>query len=109
MSLPRLASAVIIVIAITLFLPTAVLHAAQTASCSFDTFSAPSGYSLSLVDGVSDDGTVVGQLVDNKTQEFVAFSYSPSGVFTEYAAPKSSMTWMYGRNGSGANAGSYRS
>ncbi len=78
------------------------------ASCNFNTFSAPSGYTLSEVNGVSDDGTVVGQLVDNKTLESVAFTYSASGVFTEYTAPKSSATWMYGRNGSGINAGSYQ-
>jgi len=104
MRLPRLASAVII----TVFLPAVLMHAAQNASCTFNTFSAPSGYTLSNVDGVSDDGTVVGQLVDNKTLEAVAFTYSASGVFTEYTAPKSSNTWMYGRNGSGLNAGSYQ-
>ena len=110
MRLPHLASAVnvVIVIVIALFLPTAILHAAQNASCTFNTFSAPSGYTLSDVNGVSDDGTVVGQLVDNKTLESVAFTYSASGVFTEYTAPKSSCTWMYGRNGSGVNAGSYQ-
>jgi hypothetical protein len=108
MSLPRLVSAVIIVIAITLFLPTAVMHAAQTASCTFSTFSAPTGYSLSQVNGVADDGTVVGQLVDNKTMDLVAFTYSASGVFTEYAVPKSLTTWLYGGNASGANAGSYQ-
>ena len=50
------------------------MHAAKTASCTFDTFSAPSGYTLNTVQGVSDDGTVVGQLIDNKTQEYVAFT-----------------------------------
>ncbi len=105
MRLPHLASAVII----TVFLPAVLVHAAQkNASCTFTTFSAPSGYTLSEVNGVSDDGTVVGQLVDNKTLESVAFTYSASGVFTEYTAPKSSGTWMYGRNGSGVNAGSYQ-
>jgi hypothetical protein len=104
MSLPRLVPAVIV----TLLLHLGVMHAAQQASCTFDTFSAPSGYSFSQVQGVSDDGTVVGQLVDNKTQAFVAFTRSASGVFTEYAAPKSVYTWLYGRNGSGANAGFYQ-
>ncbi len=104
MRLPRLASAVII----TVFLPAVLMHAAENASCTFTTFSAPSGYTLSDVNGVSDDGTVVGQLVDNKTLESVAFTYSASGVFTKYTAPKSSNTWMYGRNGSGLNAGSYQ-
>jgi probable HAF family extracellular repeat protein len=104
MRLPHLASAVII----TVFLPAVLMHAAENASCTFNTFSAPSGYTLSDVNGVSDDGTVVGQLVDNKTLESVAFTYSASGVFTKYTAPKSSNTWMYGRNGSGLNAGSYQ-
>jgi probable HAF family extracellular repeat protein len=104
MSLPRLVSGVIV----TFLSLSAVMHAAQTASCTFDTFSAPSGYSLNTVDGVSDDGTVVGQLLDNKTLALVAFSYSSSGVFTEYSAPKSQSTQFYGRNGSAANAGSYQ-
>jgi uncharacterized membrane protein len=105
MSLPRLVSAIIV----TMILPTALMHAAQrNASCTFTTFSAPSGYTLIEVNGVSDDGTVVGQFVDNKTLEPVAFTYSASGDFTEYTAPKSSGTWMYGRNGSGVNAGSYQ-
>jgi hypothetical protein len=48
-------------------------------------------------------------LLDNKTLVPVAFAYSSSGVFTEYSAPKSMATWMYGGNGSGgANAGSYQ-
>src|SRR5271157_2329047 len=104
MSLPRSISATMI----TLLLHAVTMHAAKQASCTFDTFSAPSGYSLSQVNGVSDDGTVIGQLVDNNTQQFVAFTRSAGGVFTEYAAPKSSSTWLYGRNGSGVNAGFYQ-
>ncbi|HTC90928.1 MAG TPA: hypothetical protein VK686_21635, partial [Bryobacteraceae bacterium] len=104
MSLPRLVSGVIV----TFLLHSALMFATQTASCTFDTFSAPSGYTLSTVDGVGDDGTVVGQLLDNKTLELMGFSYSSSGVFTEYSIPKSSTTWYYGRNGSGTNAGSYQ-
>src|SRR5271170_1188017 len=96
------------VVIVTLLLQSAALHAVKTASCTFDTFSAPSGYTLSLVGGVDDDGTVVGQLVDNNTQQFVAFTLSGEGAFTEYAAPKSSTTWLYGRNGAGINAGSYQ-
>jgi len=104
MGLRRFALAIIA----TIVLPTAAMHAAKTASCTFDTFSAPSGYSLSMVQGVSDDGTVVGQLIDNKTQQYVAFTRSSSGTFSEYAAPQSSTTWLYGRNGTAANAGSYQ-
>jgi hypothetical protein len=104
MNLPRFVPAIVV----TLLLHSSVMHAAQTASCTFDTFTAPSGYSFSQVQGVSDDGTVVGQLIDTKTQQFVAFTRSASGVFTVYAAPKSSSTWLYGRNGSGVNAGFYQ-
>ncbi len=104
MSLSRLASAIVV----TVLLQSAVMHAAKKASCTFDTFSAPSGYTLNEVTGVGDDGTVVGQLINNKTQAFVGFMYSASGVFTEYTVPQSLTTWMYGRNGSGANAGSYQ-
>jgi hypothetical protein len=106
MNFPRSISAVVV----TLLLQSALMHAKtkEKASCDFTTFSAPSGYTLNLVNGVSDDGTVVGQLVDNQTSEPVAFAYSASGVFTEYAAPKSSTTWLYGANASSMNAGSYQ-
>ena len=92
----------------TLLLHAAVMHAAKNASCTFDTFTAPSGYSFEQVQGISDDGTVVGQLIDNNTQEFVAFTRSASGVITKYAAPKSLNTWLYGRNSTGSNAGFYQ-
>lgn len=103
MNLPRSISAVLV----TLALCSTAMHAA-TASCTFETFSAPTGYTLTQVAGVSDDGTVVGQLVNNQSQQFVAFMRSTGGTFTEYTAPKSLTTWMYGRNGSGMNAGSYQ-
>jgi len=104
MSFRRFALAIVI----TLLLQSAVMHAATTASCTFDTFAAPSGYSFSLVGGVSDDGTVVGQLLNNSTQQSEAFTRSASGVITKYTAPQSANTWMYGRNGSGLNAGYYQ-
>jgi uncharacterized membrane protein len=92
---------------ITLLAFSVALHAAQTASCTFTTFAAPAGYTFSEVNGVSDDGTVVGQLVDNKTLQFVAFSRAAGGAFTVYSAPKSSTTWLYGSSAVGVNAGSY--
>ena len=104
MSLPRSVSAVIVM----LFSYLGTMQAVQNASCSFNTFSAPSGYSLTLVSGITDDGTVVGQLLDKNTQELVAFTYSASGKFTEYTAPKSTSTWLYGSNAGGENAGSYQ-
>jgi hypothetical protein len=108
MPLPRPVSVIVVIIAIAFFLPAAAMHAAQTASCTFNTFSAPKGYSLSAVNGVTDDGTVVGQLTDNSTLALVAFTYSASTGFTEYSAPKSLGTWMYGANTSGVNAGYYQ-
>ena len=104
MSLPRFVAAALV----ALLLHSSVMFAAQTASCIFETFSAPSGYSFSQIQGVSDDGTVVGQWMNNKTLQFVAFTHSSGGVFAEYAAPKSAATWLYGRNGSGTNAGFYQ-
>lgn len=104
MGLRHSASAIVI----TLLLHSGVLQAATTASCTFNTFSAPSGYSLSQVNGVSDDGTVVGQLLNHSTQQSVAFKRSASGVITKYAAPQSSATWLYGRSGIGTNAGYYQ-
>jgi len=106
MSLPRFVS--VFVIALTVFLPIAAVHAAETASCTFETFTAPPGYSLSAVNGIADDGTVVGQLVDNNTQALVAFTYSATGGFTRYSAPNSLSTWLYGRSPSGMNAGAYQ-
>ena len=85
----------------------AVSHAANQASCTFTTFSAPTGYSLAQVNGVSDDGTVVGQLEDNNSGSFVAFSRSAAGKFTVFAAPKSAFTWFNRRNLVGVNVGSY--
>ena len=104
MGLRRSVSAIVVI----LLLHSAVMRAADQAPCTFDTFSAPSGYSLSQVNGVSDDGTVVGQLIDNKTKQFVAFQRSAGGVITKYPAPQSSATWLYGRNGTGASVGFYQ-
>ncbi|HTR23241.1 MAG TPA: hypothetical protein VMI10_04610 [Terriglobales bacterium] len=84
-----------------------VLHAATKASCTFDTFDAPSGYTLNTVEGIADDGTVVGQLIENKSQNMVGFMLSASGDFTIYSAPKSSMTWLYQQNATGTSSGSY--
>src|SRR4029077_1830878 len=104
MSLPRLVAAAFV----ALLLHSSEMYAAQTASCVFETFSPPSGYSFSQVQGVSDDGTVVGQLMDNNTLQFVAFRRSAGGAFTKYAAPNSASTWLYGLNATGASAGFYQ-
>ena len=104
MNLPRSLSALVV----ALTLSSGLTYAAQTAACTFDTFTAPSGYTLSQVQGISDDGTVVGQLLDDKTGEYVAFTRSSAGVFTEYAAPKSANTWIYGQNAGGSSSGYYQ-
>lgn len=81
-------------------------YAAQPqASCTFTPFSAPSGYTLTMVNGIDDTGTVVGQLQDNNGL-LVAFSRDASGKFTIFKAPNSAMTWFSHRS-SGVNVGSY--
>ncbi len=91
---------------VSLMLFPVVSFAANQASCTFTTFSAPAGYSLAQVNGISDDGTVVGQLED-KAGNFVAFSRTATGKFTTYAAPNSNFTWFNRRNLAGVNVGSY--
>jgi hypothetical protein len=103
MRLPRAAFALF---ASLLFLSD-VSYAANQASCTFKTFSAPAGYSLAQVNGVSDDGTVVGQLEHNNSGSFVAFSRSAAGKFTLFAPPNSAFTWFNRRNFVGVNVGSY--
>jgi hypothetical protein len=93
-------------IVLSLLALSTALHA-KKASCTFDTFSVPSQYSLSTVQGIGDDGTVVGQLIDNKTQLLVGFLRAPNGTVTVYSAPKSSTTWLYGNNATDTSAGSY--
>ena len=112
MNLPRRVSARVCVrisaIVAAVLVNLSTMHAVPQASCVFDTFTAPPGFTFSQVNGVSDDGVVVGQLVNENTQEFVGFTRSANGVFTEYAAPKALTTWMYGRNGIGADSGFYQ-
>lgn len=66
------------------------------------------GYTLSQVQGIDDEGGVVGQVVNNKTLKFVAFTRSASGEMTLYAAPQSSSTWLYGRTAIGISSGFYQ-
>lgn len=93
---------------LAVFLSSSAMCAAEQASCVFDTFSPPEGYSFSQINGVSDDGTVVGQLISNATQAYVAFSRSASGVVTPHVAPKALTTWLYGRNSIGVDSGFYQ-
>ena len=84
------------------------LQAASNADCVFETFPAPPGYTLSQVQGVDDEGAVVGQVVNNKSLKFVAFRRSSRGDITLYAAPLASSTWLYGRTGTGLESGFYQ-
>jgi len=102
MSIPRSVFGVFI----TLLSLSAALYASQ-ASCTFDTFTVPSQYTLSTVQGIGDDGTVVGQLVDNDTQALLGFMRSSGGDITVYSAPQSVTTWLYGENATGTSVGYY--
>jgi hypothetical protein len=94
-------------IVVSFFILSSALFAATKASCTFDTFTVPSKYTLSALQGVSDDGTVVGQLVDNTSQLSVGFMRSSSGTITVYSMPKSLTTSLYSDNATGTSAGSY--
>jgi len=86
-------------------LSSTALYGKKVASCTFDTFTAPSGYTLDTVQGIGDDGTVVGQLIDNDKQVGVAFLRNPSRKITVFSAPQSLGTWMYGQNGTDTSDG----
>jgi hypothetical protein len=92
---------------VSIFLLSTFSWAANQASCTFTTFSAPQGYALAQVNDITDDGTVVGQVEDLNSGAFVAFSRSANGTFTVWDAPNSIFTWFSSRNLSGVNVGSY--
>lgn len=99
--------AVLLTLLFSFVLSSSFLSATETASCTFETFSVPSNYTLATVQGIGDDGTVVGQVIDNNTQMYAGFMRAPDGTITIYSAPKSSMTWLYGQSGTGSSAGSF--
>ncbi len=92
---------------VSLLFLSAISFAANQASCTFTTFSAPTGYAFSQVNDVDDLGTVVGQVEDKNSGAFVAFSRTVDGKFTIFDAPNSIFTWFSSRNISGVNVGSY--
>ena len=92
---------------ISWFALSTITFAANQADCTFTTFSAPMGYTLVQVNDVTDDGTVVGQLEDNNSGAFVAFSRTAAGKYTIFDAPNSIFTWFSSRNKAGVNVGSY--
>jgi len=102
MRFPRTVIALVVLLAAAGF-----AHAAKQATCTFTTFDAPAGYAFAQINGISDDGTVVGQLEDKASETFVAFSRSAAGKFTLYQAPSSDFTWFNRRNLPGVNVGSY--
>jgi hypothetical protein len=78
------------------------------AKCSFRTFSAPSGYTLLDVGGVSNSGTVVGGFESNSTLHEMAFARDTAGHFSTYKAPGSSTTHFTGINDAGIEIGTYQ-
>src|SRR5260370_24742410 len=92
---------------LSLLLLSALSFAANQASCTFTTFSAPTGYAFAQVNDIDDLGTVVGQVEDKNSGAFVAFSRTVNGKFTIFDAPNSIFTWFSSRNISGVNVGSY--
>jgi len=92
---------------LSLFLLSALSFAANQASCTFTTFSAPMGYAFAQINDIDDLGTVVGQVEDKSSGAFVAFSRTVGGKFTIFDAPNSMFTWFSSRNISGVNVGSY--
>ena len=85
------------------------VHASvPTASCTFTTFTAPSGYTIYVVAGIDDNGNVVGELQNKKTGDIVAFTRSSKGSYATYAAPNSVMTGFNHRINSGVTVGTYQ-
>ena len=81
--------------------------AATQASCAFTTFKAPTGYTFGEVNGIGDDGTVVGQLLNTTTYATVGFLHAPGSPVRIYSAPNSRMTYLDARNGLDINVGFY--
>ena len=76
------------------------------ASCTVTPFSAPSGYTLTMVNGIDDAGVVVGQMQD-KNGNLVGFTRDTKGNFTTFKMQNSGITW-FNRRSSGVNVGSYQ-
>ena len=86
-----------------------LVHAGiPTASCTFTTFTAPSGYTIYVVAGIDDNGNVVGELQNSKTGDVVGFNRSSKGTFTTYSVPNSYMTGFNHRVDSGVTVGTYQ-
>jgi probable HAF family extracellular repeat protein len=86
----------------------APLSLAQTsARCRFSSFSAPSGYYLAGISGITSSGVIVGQL-ESKSFKDVAFVRYPDGSFTIYKAPNSYSTWFSKRSDRDVNVGAYQ-
>lgn len=88
-------------------LPSAVRGQAK-ASCTFFTFSAPSGDTLLEVNGISSSDVIVGRLEGNRTLHNSGFIRHPNGGLRIYDAPGSISTDFKDRNDIGVNIGIYQ-
>ncbi len=110
MTLPRTLAAALL---LSLLPPSS--FAATQAACAFTTFSAPSGYTLSEVDGVSDDGTDgrnangvnVGFYLDTASIPHVHGFRLQGTQFSAVNYPLAVSTWALGINQLGAVVGAF--
>ena len=79
------------------------------ANCTFSTFEPPSGYIFSAITGIDAAGTVVGQIENTNTLQAIAFTRTPDGNFTTYAAPNSYTTMWTKKNNFGVTVGWFQS
>ena len=85
-------------------------EAQTTASCSFTTFRAPSGYSWPSPSGTNDYGTIVGSVLSPAINSVVysrgLVRYS-NGSMTTFNYPNAQDTWFSRRNDAGVTIGYY--
>jgi hypothetical protein len=79
------------------------------ANCTFSTFQPPAGYTFSAITGIDLAGTVIGQVENTNTQQDIAFTRTPDGTFTTYAAPNSYTTMWTKKNNVGVTVGWFQS
>ncbi|MCU1297567.1 MAG: hypothetical protein JWO91_1845 [Acidobacteriaceae bacterium] len=94
--------------AIGMFTASMFCHAQTTASCTFSTFNAPSGYVSAGPNGINNYDTIVGDVVTKPTQ-YTMYShglirYSGGGTQV-YNYPNAAETWLTKRNNNGVTVG----
>jgi hypothetical protein len=96
---------------IGLFAAPLVCNAQTTASCTFSTFTPPSGYVSPAANGINDYGTIVGNVITQPTQ-YSMFSHGlirySNGSVQVYDYPNATETWLTRRNNSGVTVGYFR-